>query len=557
MFRTCFSLTCAAVVALLLISPSSLWAQAKAAPAAAGARGVPINVSHAGVARLYEDLEYIFKLANEAPAFKTLKETLDVFFEGVDPKLPAVFQVYVRKGKFNIVMHTPTAGNPRLFRNNLRTLGITSRQTGAGTFMLGGVLNGFLKEGGNIAIVAEMKEDLMPLAGGLVAAKNKLDPSNHDFVASVINDAAQIDDRKKAIEEVRKQVMPGLKKLKNEDDAKFELRKLTFDQKLTEIQQVYGEAASISSSLDVTSAKKTLFSTTSLKALPNTELAKIIDGLANEPSYFANVPLSTTDPLSGMINLKLDQLRQKHMKNFLAQSRPLLLKELKEQEGNSEKTKQYSQITTEIVFDVLEKCTADGLYDAFIDVRANSSGTHTSVSGVKVDGAIVKAGLQKLQAATTVQLDTGKVGDVELHKVTLPNEFTELHNVYGKDLVMTVGTSPKAAWFAMGENAEAKLKEAIEKAGQAAPAPNNIVASMHGRALIWYELFDANRTKHKKGDAEARKEALKAFKAGGDIFEYKMEKVDGSLNLTLNLHEGILRYFGKVGAKITRENFDN
>lgn len=553
MFRTCFPLMCAFAVAAASSSPLPLPAQAKAA----APKSVPVNISHAGIARLYEDLEYVFKLADEPKAFNTLKETLDVFFEGVDPKVPAVFQVYVRKGKFNTVLHAPTVGLPKVFRNNISTIGIKSQTIGPGEYSLKGLFKGFMRESNKMSIIAEERADTAPIPGGLGAYKKKLDPSDSDLIASIINDAAQIEDRKKAIEEVRTQVKSGIKKLKNETDTQFELRKLTFDQQLTEIQQIYGEAANIHSILNLLPAKKSLSSTTDVKALPDTELAKVIDSLAKEPSYFANIPLSSSEPLSGMINLKLDSLRQQHMKNFLTQARPLIQDEIKKAEGSSGKTKEYTQISTDIIFDVLEKETADGLYDGFINVHANQSGVHTMVGGTKVDGAVVKAGLQKLQAAANVEMDAGKVGDVELHKVTLPGDLTELQSIYGKDLVLILGTSPQAVWYAMGENAEAKLKEAIEKASQPAAAASNLVVSLHGRALIWYELFDAHRTKNKKGDASTRQEALKALKAGGDIFDFKIEKADGGLKLSLDLHEGMLRYFGKVGAKFVRENFDN
>lgn len=551
MFRTRFTLVCALVVTTLSGNPANLFAQAKAA-----AKGVPINVSHAGIARLYEDLDYIFGLAKEPDQLKKLKETLDVFFEGVDPKVPAVFQLYVRKGKFNTVMHAPTIGKPNVFRDNIKTIGIKPKMIARGEYSVGGVFKGFLKEVGNITIIAEERADLIPLPGGLHAYKTKLDPADHDLVVSIINDASQIEDRKKAIEEVRTQVIPGLKKLKNEDEPKFELRKLSFDQELTEIQQIYGEAETIRSVADVSSVKKQLTSMTDLKALPGTELAKIVDSQGKEPSYFANIPLSTTEPLSGMINLKLDKLRQQHLKNFLTKARPLVQQEISKNEGNKAETKEYTRISADIVFDVLEKGAADGLFDAFINVHANQSGVHTMVGGTKVDGAVVKAGLEKLKGATKVEMDAGKVGDVALHKITLPGDLTELHNIYGKDLVLIIGTGPKAVWYAMGEDAENKLKEAIGKAEQPATGASTSIVSLHGRALLWYELFDANRTKHKKGDAENRKQALDAFKAGGDIFEFKMEKQDGGLKLSLNLHEGMLRYMGKVGAKFVKENVE-
>ncbi len=554
MLRTCSFV--GFIFAILAISADSTPAHAQAAQPPA-VKTVPINAAVAGVTRLYEDLDYVFGLAKEPKALKDLKETLDVFFDGMDLKSPVVFQVYVRKGSFNTVMHVPTKPPAKDFRNNIKTLGVKNKLTAPGMYQVNGLFNGWLKENAGITILAKDRADIIALPGGLAPFKATLAAKDYDFVAHILNDEAQTNDRKAAIEDLRKQVVEPLKKLKNETDAEFDLRKLTIDQQLTELKQIYGEAKTVHTYLDLVPANKKLVSATDLVALPGTELAKVIDDLAKEPSYFANIPLSDKEPLSGMINLKLDALRQKHVANFLKQARPLMLKEIKESEGNSPKTKEYNLISTDIVFDVLEKSAADGIFDSFIDVHANAGGLHTMIAGNRVNGAVVMPGLKKLADTAKVELNAGKHGDVDFHKVTLPTDLVELQKIYGKDLVLIIGTGPKAVWYALGEKAEEKLKEAIDKAGQPAPAPNNVVSHLHGKALLWYELFDANRTKHKKGDAEARKRAIDALKGGDDVFEFKMEKVEGKLSASLNLNEGILRYFGKVGAKFVTENLQN
>ena len=99
MSRTSGFLICCATAIVLAGGVVPVHAQNKASP---------INVVVAGVDRLYADLDYVFGLANETVELQNLKATLDVFFVGVDPKVPAVVQVYVRKGKFNQVLFAPT-----------------------------------------------------------------------------------------------------------------------------------------------------------------------------------------------------------------------------------------------------------------------------------------------------------------------------------------------------------------------------------------------------------------------------------------------------------------
>ncbi|MDB5335414.1 MAG: hypothetical protein JWN70_1033 [Planctomycetaceae bacterium] len=549
MSRTSGFLTCCVTAIVLAGGIVPVQAQNKA---------VPINVVHAGIDRLYADLDYVFGLAKEPVALKNLKDTLDVFFVGVDPKVPGVVQVYVRKGKFNSVLFAPTIPPPARFRANLRALGIKSQMIATGgVFSLKGLFIGFLKEGGNVTIIAEDRADLVPLKGGNAAFKLALDPKDHDFMASIENEANQIKDREAAIEELRKQVLPGLKQRKKETPARFSLRKLTIDQQLNELKQAYSEASKITLITNLDPKEKMLVSTSEITALPNTELAKSLDELAKTPSYFAHIPRSTTEPLSAAINLKLDALRQKHVKAFLKELRPIIQSDLKETGTFSEKSKDYISLSTDIVFDVLDKATEDGLFDSFVNVHKNESGKHTMIGGTKVDGSVIKAGLEKLKEKAKVEMDAGKIGDVELHKVTLPDDMTELHEIYGKELVLILGTSPKAVWYAMGENAEAKLKEAIEKVGQPAPETDHIVVFVHAKALLWFELWDAIRTKHKTGNADDRKVALDIFKKGADNFDLKVEKVDGTLKGVFTMHEGLLHYAGKVAAKFVKENLTN
>ena len=548
MSRTCGLFICGIAALSLASSVTPVHAQNKA---------VPINVVSAGIDRFHADLDYVFKLADEPGALKDLKETLKVFFEGLDPKVPAVVQVYVRKGSFNSVLFAPTKGLPKDFRANLRALGVKQRPQALGVFALDGLFKGFLKEGGNVTIIAEDRADLVSLKGGNAAFKTALDPEDHDFMASIENTAAQIKDREAAIEEVRKQVLPGMKQLKTDTPARFQLRKLTIDQQLTELKQAYAEAEKITAISNLDPKLKTLVSTTELKALPNTDLFQSVAELAKTPSYFAHIPRSTTEPLSASINLKLDALRQKHTKAFLKELRPIILSELKETATFSAKSKDYITLSTEIVFDVIEQGAEKGLFDSFVNVHKNESGLHTMIGGTKVDGAIVKAGLQKLKEKAKVELDAGKIGDVELHKVTLPDDMTELHEIYGKELVLILGTSPQAVWYAMGEKAEDRLKEAIDKVAQPAPETDHLVFFVHANALLWFQQFDAFRTKHKTGNADDRKVALDIFKKGADVFELKIEKLGETLKGTITLHEGILHYFGKVAAKFVKENLES
>lgn len=553
MFRKSQFLGCCVLWAVLTGSINTAAAQAK--------KSVPINVVFAGVDRLYEDLDYVFDLAKEPDHLKTLKETLDVFFGGMDNAKPAVIQVYVRSGKFNLVLHAPTA-NAGVFRTNVRALGVIPKRIGVGLFAVTGLFKGFLKEVNgapqqdSTTIIAEDRADLTPL-GLFVQVKKKLDPQDYDFVASIINTADLQKDRENAVELVRKQVVDVLKKTKDETDAQHALRKLTIDQQVTEIKQIYGEAELISAVGNVSKKDKHALLASELKALPGTSLAEGISLLGKDASYFANIPLGKKEALSGMINFKLDAMRQKHLLNFLKQVRPLVHKEIEEADASSPDLKTFAGPATDIIFDVFEQSTTNGVLDGFVDVKVNADKLHTMVGGTKGDGAVVKKGLLKLKEKVTVEMDYAKIGEVSLHKVTLPKDMPELHEIFGKDSFLIVGTGTNAIWYATGSGAEAALKAAIADIEKPAAEKSNVIASLHAKTAIWFKLFDALRLKTKKGNPDARKEAIATLEQGDDTFDYKLELDKETLKSSLILNEGMLRYFGKVGAKFVKENLQN
>ena len=518
-----------------------------------------VTVMHAGVDRLYEDLELIFvKLGAEPAQYKTLKEdVLDVFFIGVDPKKPALVQIYVRSGKFNTVLHAPVTV-AKQFRDNMRALGLKNKIVGAGLYQVSSLFDGFLKESPGVTIIGADRKDVTGPAVDLAKVAQRLGLPEHDFVAEISNDD-KIADRKAAVQQIRKELLAGIKQLPMESSAEFALRKTTLEQQLSEIEQIYSEAKLILTTGSVVTEKSPqLVSETKLTPLPDTPLAANIAAFGKTPSLFAALPFSNTLPLSSRIDYALDEMRKEHAAHFLKQSRPLVLKRIKDNSTHSEKTKAYLEQTASIIFDILEHSTTAGRYDAMVDVKPQGAdGLHSLVGGVRVDGAVVLAGLEKIKDSTAVTLNKEKVGEVSLHQVTLPGDLEELQKVFGKQPVLWVGTAPDVVWFAVGENAEAELKQAIAATTAAAakePVADPQIIQLHVQAGLWMDLFDAIRDKQKIGKKDARQIAIDAFKAGGDTFDFSMQRVGDSLILKLNLHEGILRYGGKAGARIVKEN---
>ena len=172
--------------------------------------------------------------------------------------------------------------------------------------------------------------------------------------------------------------------------------------------------------------------------------------------------------------------------------------------------KAFAGPAADIIFDVIEQSAINGVLDGFVDVKVNAAKLHTMVGGVTGNGASVKQGLLKLKQKATV-VDYAKIGLISLHKVTLPKDIPELHEIFGKDSDLIVGTGTKVIWFAVGNDAEAALREAIALAQKPATEKSNVIASLHAKASIWFKLLDAVRLKKTRGNPDARKEAIAAL----------------------------------------------
>ena len=535
-----------AVILALICSATPGWAQAK--------KGPDVTVLHAGVNRLYAGLEYIYKdLANEPKQFETLKDTLDVYFVGVDGGKSALLQLFVRSGKFKTALHTPVAKAGE-FRGNLKALGVKSAPLGGGLFQVTGLFKGFLKEFPGITVIAEERADVVNATGALATVAKGVDLVENDVVALIKNDD-KIADRREAIQDLKDQVVAGLKQLKNETPDEFALRKQTLIQQFAEIEQVYAEAETITSRGKIDIKGKRLVSHTELTTLKGSGLATTVAKLGTVPSAFGAWQLPAGVPFRGQLCYPLDELRQKHVGEFATLARTVVQQSLTEASTRSPEARKYLQHSVDIFFDILAHQAESGMIDARSVVTKNESGTHTLVGAVKAPGTLLLTGLEKIKAVTEVKLATKKVGKIDIHTVAIPKDMSDLHGLFGKELVMVLGTGEDAVWYALGEKADEALSAAIEQAesGKAPSTPEPVIHAQ-GRANTGTELLDAVMSERQRGKPENRQMALDAFKPGDDTFEFRMERAEGTLKLFLQLDAGILRYFGKSGAKFVKEN---
>ncbi|HVW02786.1 MAG TPA: hypothetical protein VHB77_20680 [Planctomycetaceae bacterium] len=517
---------------------------------------------------LYADLKFILvDLAKEQKPYDTLKETLDVFVEGIDTKEPLVAELIPQKSGFGTVLQLPVS-NFTNFLANIKALGVKTKKrpppASKFTFACTGAYTGFLRQLQGQVTFAEdaavVDGPPAPKVKSLAKPVLQLNGDERKFdVGAVIDNSAEgLKDRTASMDNVEKQAISALKPLKNESKDAFALRELASKQQFAEIKRFYVESKHIAMGWKTDVEKREGHGNILLIALPETSLAKSVELVGKEPSYFAGYKVNKESPLSGIVNFPIDEMRQKNFQEFTEKSRPVAKERIDNDKNLSDQQKTHAHEIADLFYDITEQVSKDGVFDGFIDVRGEKMGAYTVVGGIKVKGDIVADKLKNFKGDHEIKTGVDKVGDVDIHTVGIPADREELHDLFGKDATIYVGTSADAVWYAIGVNAMDALKDAIGKyhGGSGDGEKSAIALAFHFQASPWAEAIDKHLTRKKLGNAEERKNAIDAFKGGKDTMDMVIERVDQEIRVQTQVYEGMLRFAGKVIAEGVKNNLE-
>ena len=545
----------------LALSAGSLLAQAPAAQPAAGAAQPSIIVSLESFDGFYADLKFLFDLAKEPKAYKTLKDTLDVFIEGTNRTVPVVAQFVVQKSAFETVLRIPVdKKNLNAFIANINTLDVnTKKQPGKDLWSVKGLFAGWMSAANGYVYLAKDKNQVTGVkvvpAADLAQFMTK---GGYDLGAHILNDAAEASqkERRAAMKTVKTEITATLKQKKGEDPEVYGLRKLSTEHQLEELERFYVESAEIVLGW-TTDAKTSLgrleVHLTPIAGTPLETSAKLVSA---QPSYFAAFQVDRKAALSGLINFPADDLRKAHLTELFKLSRPVAQKKISEGAALSDKQKTRATHTTDLIYDVLDQVIADGNFDGFIDMQKSADGLHNVIGGLKAKGESVSATLKKYE---DIEHSIEKVGEVDLHSLPLDPDSKVLSVLFGKGATLYIGTSTEAVWYAVGKDGLERLKTAITelpKAPAQAGGPHPALA-FHAHLEPLVRALDARPIKKEASTKKLPIDiALETFREGEDVLEFELLREDDKIVLHLDVLPGVLRYVGKIVAKNVNENLN-
>lgn len=384
-------------------------------PAAAQKTIPTVTIMLSSTGELESDLEAIMKMGGKdaEEQWPIIQSILPAFTAGIGPTRP--IRVDIIFGKERDYRISIPYDNLKAVLGNIHGFvgGRPPRRIGSGLYALNGpAFKGVLRDNAKIdyVILAADKKNIPANFDPLPDLKPLLD-AGYDLAASVKNTAEGVEDRKKAIGDLREELLGGLKKADDESDLEFQIRSVGLVHQLEELERLFADSESLVLGWTTDAAKKEARMDLELTALPETDLEKSIADLGAKPSLFSSAGKSENAMFFGRVNHSLDDMRKAHLDEMLTLLTGQSVAEIDSSEEIADDHKKASKDAATAFFEMLKAGSVMGVFDGFADVDYSDEGRSIVGTIRAADGTKINGVLASLKAAGW---------DVELADVTTP-----------------------------------------------------------------------------------------------------------------------------------------
>ncbi|MBL6704644.1 MAG: hypothetical protein ISQ06_00930 [Planctomycetaceae bacterium] len=366
-------------------------------PAAAQNTVPTVTIMLSSEGELESDLQAIMEMGGKESAeqWPVIQAVLSAFNAGIDPARPIRIDIIfgdVRDYRISIpyVKQKDILGNIHGFIG-----GRAPRPIGSGLYALNGpAFQGVLRDNTKIkyVIIAANKNNIPANFDPRPDLQPLLD-AGYDLAAAVKNTAEGVDDRKKAIADLREELLGGLKKTAEETDLEFEIRTLGLVHQLEELERLFADSESLVLGWTTDAAKKEARLDLELTALPGTDLEKSILELGAKPSLFSSAAKSENSMFFGRVNHSLDEMRKAHLAEMLKLLTSQSIAEIEASDKVAADHKDASKDAATAFFEMLKAGSVMGVFDGFADIDHGEKGrsivgTIRAADGTKINGIL-------------------------------------------------------------------------------------------------------------------------------------------------------------------------
>jgi len=582
---------------LLFLLVSTGWCQSQRAAAAAEK---PIMTAELpSINRGYDDMKFLFELANDEKGYQTFKDTLDAFIEGVQTDKPVGFRTYVSGGQLHTVASLPVKNEAdfQKFLKNLWDLDVKTAppptpallpqvprdiQAKARSMKLDkeeriifGVTDGFLRfEQGHVHLGRSI-EAVRVARGGM--ATNV--PKGASLAMHLDGQTLSPADRRAAFEKSKEEFLSMPKREDFQTDADYELARAAMEYQLSKIELLFSESALLNASWTTSREKKNWQLDGEVTPAKDTSLAKDLAAVGKAPDEFAGVSKQGTAVWANM-NMPVNPAVGKKLAAFAGQARGVAKDKIDKASGLSADQKVNDKDFADLISKVVEDVAGMSTFNGFVRTWPSGEGTLTTVGAAQVpDGQKYRELVRKFRNQEQVGDKSGSSG-VEIHKITLakwPQDYPEL---FDKSGAVYIGTADKAVWYALGPKALERLQQAAGEAksgGEKSDSAIELHAELRPLTDLWNMIRSrqpegaakkVEKTSEEKGrkrisraastvaDLNLHKVAADSFKDGDDKVSLSLKRKGDKAELSARFDEGVLRFAGKSLSKFTKENLE-
>lgn len=545
------------------------------------------------------DLKFLFDLAEDKKGYETLKESIDVFLVGLERDKNGVVELYATDDGVRAVGLLPvkTEQDFHKFLENLFDLDIKTappprpdlvrqipRETQAEAQkaklqkderLIFGLYDAYLKYQGGIVRIGESLDAIRHVPKETAVTR----PSDAKLFVRLDGESLSPKQRSAAFEKSRTLFLKELTQGKSETDAEFKLRKSASEQQAHELDRLFSQAANAELAFSTSTEKKQSNVRGKLTAAKDTELAKSIAQITQEPNQFASISSEGT-VFSLSYNLAIDEKQQELLKTVAKDGRAALQGRIEKSERRDSNQKAIDVDLVGLVFDIINDGLGERQVNGFMRTWAESEGKLTTVGGARVaNGVKIVELLQKVAARQKgmVRFKIETVAGVDIHKLTFSEDSKNYPELLDSEGALYVGTAEHAAWYALGEKSLERLKSAIHEAeGSGKKDDTAVTVQAHLAPLA--DTLDRIMTRHRDKidrspksekdsraqraaktvrDLELEKVALHAFQKGNDTISATLKGSGDSVELKAEFNEGVLRFVGEALSKFVKDNLED
>jgi hypothetical protein len=547
----------------------------------AQAQGFPsVSLMVKSTKEVENDLEFIVKLAGPkgAAQWPNIKAIMPAFLGGIDSSKPIrVDFVFVNGMDIRYVIPVAAGGERSLIANIGGFAGAKRpKRLKKGYYRIDGpAFEGVVRILGAYAIISSNPK-LVPagFAGPLVPIQ-PLIKADYDVGAIVKNTAEGAANRKKVMDDLRKEVNGTLKQRDDESEKEYELRAIALVQQIDELERIFVESDQLAFGWTTDVEKKEGRLHLELTALAKTDLEKSIEELASKPSLFAAIGRSENTIFFGRINHALDQMRQDNIQELLKLLQAQAEAKLNESANINDEDKDALREAAAIYFNILSAGTKMGAIDGFVNAEL-IEGKRAVTGGIRLaDSADALKLLQALGMTDTqiamnaVKLESG----LDLHRVTFGEDHgNDLRDLFGATDFLVGFPSKDVVLYASGDEADKRIEAAVTALNGEQPENDGTFLETWARVGAWVQILKDRRVRIEKDqkldpekmtaedrtkweeDVELREEALKAFATQGDTIHTKLQRKDNKVVGVTVFAEDLLKFVGLQIAKFSEKS---